>query len=131
MSIKLQLSSLFQLASADGYCSPEEKMYILTIGKANGLHEKEIMDLVDRPSETPVSPETMDEEEKFEFLFHIVQLMKLDSMVYTSEVRFCETIAEKLGYDKRVISRIASRMHADPTITINKEALKKEVQRYK
>ncbi len=129
MSIQSQLSALIQLANIDGEFAGEEKTMIMMIGKANGLSETEIMELVANP--IPLPPlSTMSSEDRFEYLYNIVQLMKIDSQVYLSEIKYCEELAEKIGYKKSVISALSSRIFSDPGITSNREALKKAVQKY-
>ena len=101
MSIKAKLSVLVQLANIDGEFAGEEKDLIYMIGKANGISEDEINDMVENPE--PLPPlSTMSEDDKFEYLFHLVQLMKIDSQVYLSEIKFCEELAEKLGFKRNV-----------------------------
>ena len=129
MSIQSQLSALIQLANIDGEFAGEEKTMIMMIGKANGLTEEGIMALVANP--IPLPPlSTMSDEDRFEYLYNIVQLMKIDSQVYLSEIKYCEELAEKIGYKKSVISALSSRIFSDPGITSNREALKKAVQKY-
>ena len=77
MSIRAQLSTLIQLANADGEFSGEEKQLIYMIGKANRLNEEEIDKLIDHPEEMP-PVSTMTDQDKFEYLYNVVQLMKID-----------------------------------------------------
>ena len=129
MSIRSQLSALIQLANVDGEFAGEEKMLIMMLGKANGLKEDEILGLVEKPE--PLPPlSTMSDEERFEYLYNIVQLMKIDSQVYLSEIKYCEELAEKLGYKRSVISALSSRIFSDPTITSNRDAWKKAVRKH-
>jgi len=129
MSIKSQLSALIQLANIDGEFAGEEKTLILMLGKANGVTEEEVLHLVENPE--PLPPlSTMTDEDRFEYLYNIVQLMKIDSQVYLSEIKYCEELAEKLGYKKGVISKLSSKVFTDPSITSNREALKREVRKY-
>lgn len=129
MSIKAQLSTLVQLASADGEFSGEEKQLIYMIGKANNIKEEEIDDLVNNPVPLP-SVSTMTAEDKFDYLYNIVQLMKIDSQVYLSEIKYCEDIAEKLGFNKKVIGALSKQIYSDPTITANVESLRRAVKKY-
>lgn len=129
MSIRSQLSTLIQLANVDGEFAGEEKAMIMMIGKANGLKEEEIMDLVANPE--PLPPlSTMTQDDRFEYLYNIVQLMKIDSQVYLSEIKYCEELAEKLGYKRTVISALSSRIFSDPAITSNRDALRRAVSKY-
>ena len=129
MSIKSKLSVLVQLANIDGDFAGEEKDLIYMIGKANGISEQEIDGYVDNPE--PLPPlSTMSEDDKFEYLFHLVQLMKIDSQVYLSEIKFCEELAEKLGFKRNVISELSSRIYSDPAITSDVSSLKRAIKKY-
>ena len=129
MSIRAQLSTLIQLANADGEFSGEEKQLIYMIGKANRLKEEEIDDLVENPE--PIPPvSTMSDEDKFDYLYNIVQLMKIDSQVFLSEIKYCEDIAEKLGFKKKVIGTLSKRIYSDPSITADVDSLKKAVKKF-
>lgn len=129
MSIKSKLSVLVQLANIDEDFAGEEKSLIYMIGKANGISETEINDLVDNPE--PLPPlSTMTEDDKFEYLFHLVQLMKIDSQVYLSEIKFCEELAEKLGFRRSVISELSSRIYSDPAISSDISSLKRAVKKH-
>lgn len=129
MSIQSQLSALIALANIDGDFDGEEKTQIYMLGKANGLGKEEVDNLIDNP--VPLPPvSTMTSDEKFDYLYNIVQLMKIDSQVYLSEIKYCEDLAEKLGFKRKVISTLASRVYSDPSITANLESLKKAVKKY-
>ena len=56
--------------------------------------------------------------------------MKIDSQVYLSEIKYCEELAEKIGFKKSVISKLSSKIFSDPAITSNREALKREVKKF-
>lgn len=130
MSIKSKLSVLVQLANIDGEFAGEEKDLIYMIGKANGISEDEINNMVENPE--PIPPlSTLSEDDKFEYLFHLVQLMKIDSQVYLSEIKFCEELAEKLGFKRNVISELSSRIYSDPTITSDVASLKRAVKKHR
>ena len=125
-SIKSQISTLIQLATVDGDFDGQEKLHILMVGRANGLSEAEIKELVEKPMPLP-DLHTLSEDDKFEYLYNIVQLMKIDSQVYLSEIKYCEDLAEKLGFKRKVISKLSSSIYSDPSITSNKESLKRAV----
>ena len=129
MSIRSQLSALISLAKIDGDFAGEEKNLIFMIGKANGVNEKQVLELIDHPEPLPALS-TMTEEDRFEYLYNIVQLMKIDSQVYLSEIKFCEELAEKLGFKKSVISVLSAKVFSDPMITSDRESLKKAVKKY-
>ena len=129
MSIKSQLSELIRLANSDGDFDGEEKIQIYMLGKANGLSKEEVDELVENPVPLP-DLSTLTANEKFDFLYNIVQLMKIDNQVYLSEIKYCEDLAEKLGFKRKVISALSSRIYSDPSITANLNSLKKAVKKY-
>lgn len=129
MSIKSKLSVLVQLANIDDDFAGEEKDLIYMIGKANGVSEEEINAMVENPE--PIPPlSTLTEDDRFEYLYHLVQLMKIDSQVYLSEIKFCEELAEKLGFRKNVISELSARVYSDPSITSDVASLKRAVKKH-
>lgn len=129
MSIKSHLSMLINLANIDNDFADDEKNMIYMLGKANGIPKNEIDDLLENPKSLP-EVYTMSDDEKFEYLFNVVQLMKIDKQVYLSEVKYCEEIAVKLGYKKPVIAELSTKIYSDPSITSDKESLKKAVKKY-
>ena len=129
MSIKSKLSVLVQLANVDGDFAGEEKDLIYMIAKANGISEAEVNDMKENPE--PLPPlSTMSDDDKFEYLYHLVQLMKIDSQVFLSEIKYCEELAEKLGFKKNVIADLSARIYSDPMITSNLESLKREMRKH-
>ena len=104
MSIKSNLSVLVQLANIDGDFAGEEKDLIYMIAKANKITEEEVNDMIENPE--PLPPvSTLTDDDKFEYLYHLVQLMKIDSQVYLSEIKYCEELAEKLGFKQEGLSK--------------------------
>jgi len=129
MSIKSQLSMLIGLANVDNDFDHEEKDMVYMVGKANGVPEEEINDLIESPEPLPHFS-SMSDDERFEYLFNVVQLMKIDKEVFLSEVKYCEEVAVKLGFKSAVIAELSSRIYSNPAITSNRESLKKAVLKY-
>lgn len=129
MNIRSQLSMLIGLANIDNDFADDEKDMIYMVGKANGVEESEIEALLKNPEPLP-EVSTMSDDEKFEYLFNVVQLMKIDKEVFLSEVKYCEEVAVKLGFKKAVIAELSSKIYSNPAITSNKESLKKAVMKY-
>lgn len=133
-NIKNHLKALIQLSVIDRDFGMPEKSYVYTIGKANRVPEKEIDDLV---SEVLNSKENSDvnfdgllSEERFDYLYDVIQLMKIDGEVFLTEIKYCEDVAEKLGYERKVVKSMSSRIYGDPSITGNREALMKAANKY-
>jgi uncharacterized membrane protein YebE (DUF533 family) len=128
-TIKAQLSTLIELAKIDGEFDGQEKLHILMLGRANGLSEIEIKDIVKNPVPMP-DVNLLSSDDKFDYLFNIIQLMKIDQEVYKSEIHHCEKLATKLGFKTKVVSAISSQVYSDPSISADIDALKKAVKKY-
>jgi uncharacterized tellurite resistance protein B-like protein len=120
--IKEQLNVLINLAASDRTVGEKEAKIIHMIGKANGLAKDEVEAMMKNPK--PVGDlSSLTEDQQFENLYHLIQLMKSDGQVFKSEIHFCEQIAEKLGYKKAVVGELSSRIYSDPTITSDRKLL--------
>jgi uncharacterized tellurite resistance protein B-like protein len=97
-----QLKLLINLARVDGVVVEKEKDYILNIGKANGLSSDEVTPLFAKGHDFAV-PSDLTEQERFNYIFSLVQLMKIDERLYKEEIRYCARVASKLGYDQAII----------------------------
>jgi uncharacterized tellurite resistance protein B-like protein len=134
-TIHTQLKTLVQLALVDDNFDESEEKQIIAIGMANNVEEEEIRKIIDQGLRNKKKEEKLDYsllnfDQKFEYLYNIVQLMKIDHEIYLSEIRFCERTAERLGFDKRVISQMSTEIYSDPKITTDREKLKQKVKKY-
>ncbi len=120
--IKEQLNVLINLAASDNTVAEKEAKTIHIIGKANGMTKEEIEAMLKKPQ--PIGDlSSFTEDQKFENLYYLIQLMKSDGQVFKSEIHFCEQIADKLGYKKSVVAELSSRIYSDPTITADRKLL--------
>ncbi len=127
--VKNQLNVLIQLASSDNSVADKEVKLIHMIAKVNGISPEEIDYMLKNP--TPIGDlANLTEDQKFEYLYNVVQLMKIDGQVFKSEIVFCEEIAEKLGYKKGVIGELSSRIFSDPSITADRGMLQSKASKY-
>jgi uncharacterized membrane protein YebE (DUF533 family) len=126
---KSELNVLINLAASDSNVAARESKLIHTIGTANGISKEEIDTLLRNP--TPIGGiATLTDDEKFEHLYHLIQLMKMDGQVFRSEIVFCEHIAEKLGFKKGVVAEISQHVYSDPTITADREMVKTKAMKF-
>ncbi len=127
--VKNQLNVLIQLASSDNSVADKEVKLIRMIAKVNGVSLEEVDGMIKNP--TPIGDlANLTEDQKFEYLYNVVQLMKIDGQVFKSEIVFCEEIADKLGYKKGVIGEMSSKIFSDPSITSDRDVLKSKVRKY-
>lgn len=102
MAVLSQLKMLINLAFIDGEVTEKERKYITTIGLVNGVPLEEITPLFDQRHEI-LLPANLSGPERFEYIFSLVQLMKIDERIYQEEIRFCSLVASRLGYDPQVM----------------------------
>lgn len=120
--IKEQLNVLINLAASDRTIGEKEAKVIQMIAKANGISAADLDAMMKSPK--PVGDlSAFSEEQRFENLYHLIQLMKSDGQVFKSEIHFCEQMAEKLGYKKGVVTELSGRIFSDPSITSDRKDL--------
>jgi uncharacterized tellurite resistance protein B-like protein len=97
-----QMKLLISLAQIDGKVAERERNYIVNIGRANGIYPDEVEPLFDQRHELIV-PTNLTDDQKFNYIFSLVQLMKIDERMYREELMFCGKIATNLGYNPEVL----------------------------
>jgi hypothetical protein len=124
-----QMKLLISLAQIDGAVAPRERNYIINIGRANNFYPDQIVPLFDQRHNL-IIPEDLSDDHKFEYLFSLVQLMKIDERMYREEIMFCSKIAANLGYDQQVMFELL--LHVKSIAMTEEEIaeLKKLVQKY-
>lgn len=126
---KAELNVLINLAASDSRIEEKESKLIHMVGKANGLTAEEVQEMINKPQ--PIGDlNALTSDEKFEHLYYLIQMMKMDGQVFRSEIIFCESIAEKLGYKKSVVGELSQHIYSDPSITADREMLRKKVEKY-
>lgn len=111
MSALAQLKLLVNLAMIDGEVAEREKEYIINIGIANGLSEQDVEYLFGQQHEMVV-PQDLSADKKFDYLFSLVQLMKIDERLYQDEIKYCARVASKLGYKQEVMFELMLKVSA-------------------
>ena len=124
-----QLKALAQLANSDGDIDERELRLIFRIGKAHGMNQVEIQSIIDQPGQLG-DLKSLHEDDKFEFLYSIIQLMKIDDEIYNEEVLFCQEIAMKLGYGLGAVMEMYPYVHKNIVIREEKLQLKKKVSAF-
>ncbi len=117
-----KLNMLINLAASDNTVAESEAKTIYLIAKSNGISKDEVDAMMKSPKKIG-DLSTLTEDQKFEYLYHVIQLMKSDGQVFKSEIHFCEEIAERLGYKKGVVAELSARIYSDPSITADRKML--------
>ena len=126
----IHLRALVNVAISDMHLAEEERKLIYAIAKLHGVERSVVDNMINNPAPLG-SVDALSEEEKFELLYNIVQLMKIDRKVYVSEVKYCEQVASALGFDKKVIQELSSKIYANPSITTDRGHLKNLVEKHR
>ena len=120
---------MIQLAITDNELAEREEKLIFSLGKLHGMPEEEIKNLIKNPE--PIGPvEALSADEKFQYLYVVIQMMKVDGQIFKSEIEFCRDLAEKLGFKRSVVAELSSRIYSDPNITSDRDELKKTAFKY-
>jgi uncharacterized membrane protein YebE (DUF533 family) len=126
---KAELNVLINLAASDRNVAERESKLIHLIGKANGFAKADVDALLKAPQ--PIGDiNSLTADEKFEHLYHLIQLMKMDGQVFRSEIVFCEQIAERLGFKKGVVAEISQHVYSDPSITADRDMVKAKAMKF-
>lgn len=107
MDTSQRLKTLIELAKADGELSEKERHYIISIGQANHLMVAEILALFNAQSDTVQS--LVADGDKEELLLQLVKLMEIDDKVYKTEIRFCASVAARLGFREEAVFELMLR----------------------
>lgn len=128
MALLEQLKLLVNLARIDGDMAEREKTYIINIGKANGFPESSVSTLFYQSHEI-IIPDNLTDDQRFDYIFSLVQLMKIDERLYQEEIKFCSKIAARLGYAQDVLFELMLKVKSTDT-DADKMALKLLTQQY-
>ncbi len=93
------------------------------------MSSEEISDCFGDPSSVE-GLDALSDDQRYDYLYNVVQLMKIDGRIYKEEIKFCARIASRLGYDEHVLSELILKIYSDPHITTDKETLKAKIQIY-
>ena len=85
MNLKNQLRLLAQLAKSDKKLDENEKEWLHTIGESNGLSSSDVDLIINKP-EADNSISKFGLNDRFDFLFNTIQLMKSDRKKYFREI---------------------------------------------
>ncbi|MGC3944213.1 MAG: hypothetical protein QM762_06800 [Chryseolinea sp.] len=124
-----KLKLLISLAQIDGAIAVQERHYIVNIGKLNGLQPAEIEPMFDRVHAL-VLPGDLSEDDRFNYLLSMVQLMKVDEKMFKEELLFCKKMAENLGYDVQALFDMLLHVKTTEMTEEEKATLKKNVSQY-
>jgi len=123
------LNVLVHLAESDGHISEEEQKMIIGIGKENGLNVDQVQELIKDPKPLEAMND-LPKEAKLELILDVIRLMKIDNKVHQQEIKFCESIAVKLGYRAEVVKDLSIYITHSLDVNLDKSLLKEIVYKF-
>ncbi|MEM7108434.1 MAG: TerB family tellurite resistance protein [Bacteroidota bacterium] len=97
-----QLNILIQLAEIDKHFSPLERQRIFDLARKRKFPQEEVKALIRNPE--PIGTlGALSNNQRFDYLFNLIDLMLADKKIFENELVFCKDIAIKLGFKKDVV----------------------------
>ncbi|MEQ8360341.1 MAG: hypothetical protein RH860_12695 [Cytophagales bacterium] len=123
--IDKHLSNLVYLAKIDDHFDQSEKDLVYKIGFKSGLNAKQIDQLIDRAEDIDiVVPDN--EEDQFEYLFNVVQMMMIDGKLYQKELDYCVEVAIRLGFKKIIVTVLIRAIEDGLKLGLDVDSIKRE-----
>jgi hypothetical protein len=76
-----------------------------------------------------IIPDNLSEEQRFNYIFSLVQLMKIDERLYQEEIKYCSRISSRLGYSQEVMFELLIHVKAT-SYNEEQKTLRQLVQKY-
>lgn len=121
---RTSLSILIELAYRDGEIDEREHRLIHQIGEAHGIDQEEIAELIESPPN--IDYDQLSNDERFEMLYNLVRLMKVDGKIFDEEILYCLDVAKRLGYPMEAVMELYGLVHANLKLTSEINVLKKK-----
>jgi uncharacterized tellurite resistance protein B-like protein len=126
---KSHIMNLVQLAKADGKISKSESGLLIKIGERNGVSAEEVFEMVDASDDFFYKkPET--DGQRFEQLYDLVEMMRIDGEVSPKELAYTIEIAEKMGVRKAVAWILVQSLVDGMALELPKDELKAKAAEY-
>lgn len=129
MSLKL-INTLLHLAQVDGKVSGSELALIYKIAVAKRVPMIEVEQMIQNPPQQAEDLEELSNDDRFEFIYTIILMIKMDGKLDEREFDASKKYAEALGYHHDVISQLMNLIEIDFELSENKQALKQEIQKH-
>ncbi|TRX61780.1 TerB family tellurite resistance protein [Fulvivirga sp. M361] len=119
-----QLNILIQLAEVDKHFSHLEREMIFNLAKKKQFPSNQVKELIRNPE--PIGTlGALSSEQRFDYLYNIIDLMLADKKIFDTEVLFCKDIAIKLGFKKDVVEFLQEEIHEHTLEELKKMVFRK------
>lgn len=134
MNKQEKFRTMVRLALVDDRFETKEKEYIKDLARMHKVSEEDLNQIIveelENKDEFAPILRNLDYDGKIEVLADLVRMMKVDGEVYLSEIRFCEAIAESLGFKQKSIGFLSENIHKDPNIAPNWMLIQDKMKKY-
>ena len=124
-----QINILIRLAMADKKVTKEERKMIFQLASEKNF-PKETVDCLFLQQEPIGTLGALSENQKFEYLYNAICLMKVDREISPSELIFCEDIAMRMGFRKDVVRMLSDQVELENSTKPDFDYLKSQVYAY-
>lgn len=122
---RIHINNLVHLAKIDHHFDESEEELIYRIGKKAGFEENEIKDMIENPITTDIS-NPQSQEEQFEYLFNVVNMMMIDGRLFQKELDYCTDVAVKLGFKKIIVTVLIRAIEDGLKLEMDENEIRKE-----
>lgn len=123
------IMNLVQLAKADGKITKSESGLLIKIGERNGVSADEVFEMVDASDDFFFKkPQT--DTQRFDQLFDLVEMLKINGNVRQVELSYTIEIAEKMGIRKAVAWILVQSLIDGMALGLTKEEIKERASEY-
>jgi uncharacterized tellurite resistance protein B-like protein len=129
MSQKL-IRTLLHLAQVDGSVSGSELALIYKIAIEKRLPMFELEQLIRNPPQEKEELNKLTKEERFEYIYAIILMAKMDAKLDHRELELCQSYAESLGFEPQVIPELLEIIESDDQLSGNKEVLREAALKF-
>lgn len=129
MSQKL-IRTLLHLAQVDGSVSGSELALIYKIAIEKSLPMFEIEQLIRNPPQEKEELNKLSKDERFEYIYAIILMAKMDAKLDHRELELCQSYAESLGYEPQVIQELLEMIKSDEQLSVDKKVLKEAALKF-
>ncbi|WP_339785134.1 MAG: TerB family tellurite resistance protein [Imperialibacter sp.] len=128
-NIRTQLSLLITLANSDGEFHERERQVIERVARSGDISQEELEQLIKQPD--PVEGlDKMPYDDRFDYLYNVILLMKADSVIQDSELLFCQKIANSLGFQLAAFMELYPHVHVNMKAPEELRMMRKKLQDY-
>ena len=127
---KQLIHTLLHLAQVDGNVSGSELALIYKIAVAKGVPMFEVEQMIQNPPSQSVDLNDLSNDDRFEYMYNIVLIIKMDGKLDEKEFDMCHKYALALGYHHEVVPELMNLIKSDFDLSKNKLALQQKIQKY-